>query len=66
LGLSLRGSTPRQRRALHASRDQTRREYLVELQQRFGFQPLTQQLYRRFIHELDALADQTYQGIALA
>jgi hypothetical protein len=52
--------------ALYARRDQTRREYLVKLQQRSGFQPFTQQLYRKFIHELDALADQTYQGIALA
>jgi Domain of unknown function (DUF4158) len=38
--------------ALYASRDQTRREYLVELQQRFGFQPFTQQLYRKFIGSL--------------
>jgi hypothetical protein len=50
----------------YAERQETRREHLLELQERFGFQTFTRAHYRQFAAELASLADQTHQGILLA
>jgi hypothetical protein len=50
----------------YATRDQTRREHLVELQNVFGFQPFTMRHYKPAVHSLDELAWQTDKGIVLA
>jgi TnpA family transposase len=50
----------------YARREQTRREYLVELQTSFGFQPFTVSHYRHAVRGLDEVASQTDKGIVLA
>lgn len=50
----------------YASRAQTRREHLVELQSVFGFKSFTTAHYRRAVQGLEDLAWQTDKGIVLA
>ena len=50
----------------YGKRDQTRREYLTELQAIFGFQTFSMESYQSFVNSLADLAWQTDKGILLA
>ncbi len=50
----------------YAQRPETRRQHLAELQARQSLSPVTIADYRRFVHQLAELAQQTDRGIVLA
>jgi hypothetical protein len=50
----------------YAQRPETRREHLVELQAWLSLSPFAIADYRRFVHQLAELAQQTDRGIVLA
>ena len=50
----------------YAQRPQTRREHLAELQAWLNLTPFVTTDYRRFVHQLAELAQQTDRGIVLA
>ena len=47
----------------YAQRDETRREYLIELQHLYGFQPLTSRKAREIAQGLISLADRTQRAM---
>ena len=50
----------------YGSRENTRREHLVELQTLYGFKPFTMRDYRPAVHSMTELAMQTDKGFVLA
>ena len=50
----------------YAQRPETRREHLLELQAWLNLAPFAAADYRRFVHQLAELAQQTDRGLVLA
>ena len=50
----------------YGSRENTRREHLIELQTVYGFKPFTMRDYRPAVHSMTEIAMRTDKGIVLA